>query len=93
LDRGHETIASTATVDDRQNASAIPSVTGGLADLHSYPLPWAGDFRARHGELRLADLPARCLLAIQAPVAGLQFGSRPESATGSCKRSTLVHAT
>jgi hypothetical protein len=46
-----------------RNASAIPSVTGGLADLHSYPLPWAGDFPAHHGELRLADLPARCLLA------------------------------
>jgi hypothetical protein len=69
---GHETIAGTATVDDRQNASAIPSVTGGLADLHSYPLPWTGDFRARHGELRLADLPGRCLLAVQEPVAGLR---------------------
>jgi len=33
-------------VDDRQNASAIPSVTGGLADLHSCPLPWTGLPRA-----------------------------------------------
>jgi hypothetical protein len=70
-----------------------PERHGGLADLHSCPLPWTGDFRARHGELRLADPPARCLLAVREPVAGLQFGSRPESATGSCKRSTLVHAT
>jgi hypothetical protein len=60
LDRGHETIASTATVDDRQNARAIPSVTGGLADLHSYPLPWTGDFHTRHGELGLADPPGAC---------------------------------
>jgi hypothetical protein len=33
---------------------AILSVTGGQADLDSYPLPRIGDFGARHGELRLA---------------------------------------
>src|SRR5215813_12920703 len=39
-------------------AGAILSTTGGHADLHSYPLPWIGDFGAQHGELRLADGPA-----------------------------------
>ena len=33
-------------------AGAILSITGGHADLHSYPLPWIGDFGAHHGELR-----------------------------------------
>src|SRR5215831_18303420 len=44
-------------------AGAILSTTGGHADLHSYPLPWIGDFGAQHGELRLADGPAECMRA------------------------------
>jgi imidazolonepropionase-like amidohydrolase len=46
-------------------AGAILSTTGGHADLHSYPLPWLGDFGARHGELRLADGPAECMRAVR----------------------------
>jgi imidazolonepropionase-like amidohydrolase len=46
-------------------AGAILSTTGGHADLHSYPLPWIGDFAAHHGELRLADGPAECMRAVR----------------------------
>ena len=46
-------------------AGAILSPTGGHADLHSYPLPWIGDFAAHHGELRLADGPAECMRAVR----------------------------
>jgi hypothetical protein len=41
--------------DNPQNSGAIPGVTGEPADLSPpYPLPWIGDFGARHGELWLA---------------------------------------
>ena len=46
-------------------AGAILSITGGHADLHSYPLPWIGDFGAHHGELRQADGPAECMRAVR----------------------------
>jgi len=46
-------------------AGAILSITGGHADLHSYPLPWIGDFGVRYGELRLADGPAECMRAVR----------------------------
>jgi imidazolonepropionase-like amidohydrolase len=46
-------------------AGAILSTTGGHADLHSYPLPWIGDFAAHHGELRLADGAAECMRAVR----------------------------
>ena len=46
-------------------AGAILSTTGGHADLHSYPLPWVGDFAAHYGELRLADGPAECMRAVR----------------------------
>jgi imidazolonepropionase-like amidohydrolase len=46
-------------------AGAILSTTGGHADLHSYPLPWIGDFGMRYGELRLADGPADCMRAVR----------------------------
>ena len=46
-------------------AGAILSVTGGHADLHSYPLPWIGDFGVHYGELRLADGPAECMRAVR----------------------------
>ena len=46
-------------------AGAILSTTGGHADLHSYPLPWIGDFAAHYGELRLADGSAECMRAVR----------------------------
>ena len=46
-------------------AGAVLSITGGHADLHSYPLPWIGDFGAHYGELRLADGPAECMRAVR----------------------------
>jgi imidazolonepropionase-like amidohydrolase len=46
-------------------AGAVLSITGGHADLHSYPLPWIGDFGAHHGELRLADGTAECMRAVR----------------------------
>ena len=46
-------------------AGAVLSTTGGHADLHSYPLPWIGDFGAHHGELRQADGPAECMRAVR----------------------------
>ena len=46
-------------------AGAILSTTGGHADLHSYPLPWMGDFGVHYGELRLADGPAECMRAVR----------------------------
>jgi len=46
-------------------AGAILSTTGGHADLHSYPLPWIGDFSAHYGELRLADGSAECMRAVR----------------------------
>jgi imidazolonepropionase-like amidohydrolase len=46
-------------------AGAILSVTGGHADLHSYPLPWISDFGAHYGELRLADGAAECMRAVR----------------------------
>jgi imidazolonepropionase-like amidohydrolase len=46
-------------------AGAILSITGGHADLHSYPLPWIGDFGVHYGELRLADGPAECMRAVR----------------------------
>ena len=46
-------------------AGAILSTTGGHADLHSYPLPWMGDFGEHYGELRLADGPAECMRAVR----------------------------
>jgi imidazolonepropionase-like amidohydrolase len=46
-------------------AGAILSTTGGHADLHSYPLPWVGDFAVHDGELRLADGPAECMRAVR----------------------------
>ncbi len=44
-------------------AGAILSITGGHADLHSYPLSWISDFGHQHGELRLADGAAECMRA------------------------------
>ncbi len=44
-------------------AGAILSITGGHADLHSYPLSWISDFGHQHGELRLADGTAECMRA------------------------------
>jgi len=44
-------------------AGAVLSTTGGHADLHSYPLPWVGDFGVHYGELRLADGTAECMRA------------------------------
>src|SRR3984885_14915362 len=46
-------------------AGSILSTTGGHADLHSYPLPWIGDFAAHYGELRLADGTAECMRAVR----------------------------
>jgi imidazolonepropionase-like amidohydrolase len=46
-------------------AGSILSTTGGHADLHSYPLPWIGDFAAHYSELRLADGPAECMRAVR----------------------------
>ena len=42
-----------------------PEHHGGHADLHSYPLPWMGDFAVHYGELRLADGPAECMRAVR----------------------------
>src|SRR5260221_65612 len=42
-------------------AGAILSITGGHADLHSYPLSWISDFGHQHGELRLADGVTRAI--------------------------------
>ena len=44
-------------------AGAILSITGGHADLHSYPLSWVSDFGHHHGELRLADGADECMRA------------------------------
>jgi imidazolonepropionase-like amidohydrolase len=44
-------------------AGAILSITGGHADLHSYPLSWINDFGHHHGELRLADGADECMRA------------------------------
>jgi imidazolonepropionase-like amidohydrolase len=46
-------------------AGSILSTTGGHADLHSYPLAWVNDFGHHYGELRLADGPAECMLAVR----------------------------
>src|SRR5262249_62061337 len=46
-------------------AGAILSITGGHADLHSYPLPWIGDFGVHYGELRLADGLAECMRGVR----------------------------
>jgi imidazolonepropionase-like amidohydrolase len=45
------------------SAGIALSVTGGHADLHTYPLDWIEDFGHLGGELRLCDGPAECAKA------------------------------
>jgi imidazolonepropionase-like amidohydrolase len=45
------------------SAGIALSVTGGHADLHTYPLHWIEDFGHLGAELRMADGPAECAKA------------------------------
>jgi imidazolonepropionase-like amidohydrolase len=51
-------------------AGAVLSTTGGHGDLHSFPLPWIGEFGRWGGELRLADGPAECARAVREQLRG-----------------------
>jgi imidazolonepropionase-like amidohydrolase len=46
-------------------AGSILSITGGHADLHSYPQHWVEDFARHCGELRMADGPDECMRAVR----------------------------